>query len=178
MDRSATQYLTMAICTVAVWVACLACLLCARSVLADDADLRQLEKRVDAATADNKPAEAIDILNEALKQKPDWREGWWRLGNLLYQADKYAQAGPAFERLANLDPKQGAPWVLLGLCEFEARDYGVALQHLVRGQALGFSSKLELVEVARYHEALALIITEKFEQAQILLQNLVQKQPS
>src|SRR5262249_95782 len=87
-------------------------------------------------------------------------------------------ARPAFERLASLDPKQGAPWVLLGLCEFEMRDYGLALQHLERGQALGFPSKLELTDVARYHEALALIIAEKFEQAQILLKNLAQKQPT
>jgi predicted Zn-dependent protease len=154
----------------------LMCLLSLCCALADDSDLRQLEKRIDAAIANNKPAEAIEILNRGLEQKPDWREGWWRLGSILYQADRYAQARPAFERLTSLDPKSGAPWVLLGLCEFEARDYGLALQHLERGQALGFPSKLELMDVARYHEALALIVSEKFEQAQILLNNLAREQ--
>ena len=157
------------------FLGCLVCLCCA---LADDSGLRQLETRIDAAIANNKSAEAIEILNEGLKQKPDWRGGWWRLGNVLYQADRYAQARPAFERLTSLDPKEGAPWVLLGLCEFAMRDYGLALQHLERGQALGFPSKLELMDVARYHESLALIVTEKFEQAQILLNNLAQKQPA
>jgi predicted Zn-dependent protease len=157
------------------FVACFVCLCCA---LAEDNGLRQLETRIDAAIANGNAAEAIAILNDALKQKPDWREGWWRFGNVLYQSDRYVQARPAFERLTSLDPKQGAPWVLLGLCEFEMRDYGLALQHLEKGQALGFPSKLELTDVARYHEALALIIAEKFEQAQILLNNLAQKQPT
>src|SRR5580704_12809484 len=156
----------------------LVCLVCLCGALADDSGLRDLETRVDAAIANNKPAEAIGILDEGLKQKPDWRQGWWRLGNVLYQADRYAQARPAFERLTSLDPRQGAPWVLLGLCEFETRDYGLALQHLERGQALGFPSKLGLLDVARFHEALALILTERFEQAQILLNNLAQKQPA
>jgi predicted Zn-dependent protease len=156
----------------------LVCLVCLCSALADDSALRDLEMRVDAAIANNKPAEAIEILNKGLEQKPDWRQGWWRLGNVLYQADRYAQARPVFERLTSLDPKQGAPWVLLGLCEFETRDYGLALQHLERGQALGFPSKLGLMDVARFHEALALIVTERFEQAQILLNNLAQKQPT
>lgn len=160
-----------------VGMTCLAYLLCLRCVLADDTDVRHLEKRIDAAIASSKPAEAVEMLNEGLKQKPDWREGWWRLGNLLYEADRYANARFAFERLTNLDPKEGAPWVLLGLCEFEMRDYGLALQHLERGQAMGFPSKLELADVARYREALALIVTERFEQAQLLLSNLAQKKP-
>jgi tetratricopeptide (TPR) repeat protein len=151
----------------------LMCLVCA---FADDGALRQLEAHIDEAMAKGKPAEAIKILNDGLKQTPDWREGWWRLGNVLYQADKYAQARAAFERLVSLDPKEGAPWVLLGLCEFETRDYGLALQHLERGQALGFPSKLGLMDVARYREALALILTEKFEQAQILLNNLAREE--
>lgn len=156
-----------------VFLSCLLCLCCA---LADDTDLRPLEERIDGAIANNRPAEAIEILNQGLKQKPEWRQGWWRLGNVLYQADKYAQARSAFERLATLDPKVGAPWVLLGLCEFEMRDYGLALQHLERGQALGFPAALQLTGVARYHQALALIVTEKFEQAQVLLNNLAREQ--
>lgn len=170
-DRSPTILGTSSLCvTVArVLLSVLVCLCCA---LADDSDLHQLELRVDAAIAKDKPAEAIDILNQGLKRKPEWRQGWWRLGNVLYQADKYPQARYAFEHLVSLDSKTGAPWVLLGLCEFEARDYGLALQHLERGQALGFPSTLNLTGVARYHEALALIVTEKFEQAHILLNNL------
>ena len=156
-----------------VLLSCLVCLCCA---LADDGSLLQLQERVDAAIANNKPAEAIVILNEGLKQNPEWREGWWRLGNVLYQANKYAQARPAFERLTSLDSKVGTPWILLGLCEFEAGDYGLALQHLERGQALGFPSALDLMGVARYHEALALIVTGKYEQAQILLNFLAREQ--
>ena len=89
---------------VSVGKAFLGCLVCLCCALADDSGLRQLETRIDAAIANNKSAEAIEIVNEGLKQKPDWRGGWWRLGNVLYQADRYAQARPAFERLTSLDP--------------------------------------------------------------------------
>src|SRR5262252_8867713 len=81
-----------------VLFACLVCLCC---VLAEDNGLRQLETRIDAAIGDNKSVEAIALLGDALKQRPDWCEGWWRLGNVLYQADRYAQARPAFERLVS-----------------------------------------------------------------------------
>jgi tetratricopeptide (TPR) repeat protein len=155
-----------------VLLSCLVCICCA---LADDSNLLELQRRVDAAIADNKPAEAVELLNAGLKQNPEWREGWWRLGSVLYQADRYAQARPVFEHLAVLDSKVGAPWVFWGLCEFEAGDYGLALQHLERGQALGFPSALNLTGVARYHEALALIVTGKFEQAQVLLNFLARE---
>ena len=154
----------------------LACFVCICSALADDGNMLELQRRVDAAIADNKPAEAVELLNTGLKGNPEWREGWWRLGNVLYQANKYAKARPAFERLTSLDSKVGAPWILLGLCEFEAADYGLALQHLEHGQALGFPAALELMGVARYHEALALIVTGKFEQAQLLL-NFLAREP-
>jgi predicted Zn-dependent protease len=156
----------------------LACFFCICYARADDGNLLELQRRVDAAIADNRPTEAVELLNAGLKQNPEWREGWWRLGNVLYQANKYAQARPAFERLTNLDSKVGAPWILLGLCEFEAADYGLALQHLERGQALGFPAALDLMAVARYHEALALIITRKFEQAQLLLNFLAREPPA
>jgi tetratricopeptide (TPR) repeat protein len=155
-----------------VLLSCLVCIGCAH---ADDGKLLDLQRRVDAAIADNKPAEAVELLNTGLKQNPEWREGWWRLGSVLYQADRYSQARPVFERLASLDPKVGAPWVFLGLCEFEGKDYGLALQHLERGQALGFPSELNLTGVARYHEALALVVTGKFEQAQVLLNFLARE---
>src|SRR5437763_9790240 len=80
----------------------LACFLCWYCALAEDNGLRELGTRIDAAIANGNAAEAIAILSDALKQKPDWREGWWRLGNVLYQADRYAQARPAFERLTSL----------------------------------------------------------------------------
>ena len=62
---------------------------------------------------------------------------------------------------------------MLGLCEFELRQYEPALNHLRRGQALGLPAHLELTEVARYHEALVLILMQRYEQAQMLLKSLV-----
>ena len=137
--------------------------------------LREIERQVDAALARNETAQAIKLLREGVSLNPGWREGWWRLGTLLYQADSYPAARTAFDRLVELDPKAGAAWTLLGLCEFELSDYGPSLSHLQRGQALGLPTHLELRDVARYHQALALIVTEKYEQAQLLLNSFARQ---
>jgi len=143
----------------------------------DPSGLQEIEGRVDLALAENRIAEAIDLLQAGVNRNGGWREGWWRLGTLLYQKDDHSAAQAAFRRLVTLDAKAGAAWVLLGLCEFALGDYGSSLDHLQRGQALGIPAHLELTEVARYHQALGLILTEKYEQAQILLNGLAREDP-
>lgn len=126
----------------------------------------------DAAVQERNYDEAIVILNKAVAVNPKWRAGWWRLASVFYDTENYAAARPAFEQMIELDPKPGAPWVLLGLCEFQLKDYTLALQHLQRGDALGLASEPDLLGVARYHQALLLILAGKFDIAQILLDQL------
>lgn len=129
-------------------------------------------RRADAAVQERNYDEAIVILNKAVAVNPKWRAGWWRLASVFYDTENYAAARPAFEQMIELDPKPGAPWVLLGLCEFQLKDYTLALQHLQRGDALGLASEPDLLGVARYHQALLLILAGKFDIAQILLDQL------
>lgn len=131
--------------------------------------------QVEAAIREQRPGEAIKLLYKALKEQSKWRQGWWRLGSLLYDAEDYPAARQALERLAQLDPKSGAPWVLLGLCEFEMMDYGLALQHLQKGDALGLPAELELQDTLNYHEALLFTLMRRFDPAQLLLDHLAQK---
>ena len=134
-----------------------------------------LEKQARAALAQNRPADAIALFQKGVRLKPDWQEGWWGLGMLLYQADRYALARQAMTRLVDLDPKNGPGWAVLGLCDFELRDYGASRDHLGRGLGLGIPPALDLTDVARYHEALALIADEKYEEAQFVLNNFVRR---
>ena len=149
----------------------LAFLLPATTVTAEQAPSPQAE----AAIREQRPGEAVKLLQKTLKEQPTWRQGWWRLGSLLYDAEDYPAARQALERLARLDPKSGAPWALLGLCEFEMLDYGLALQHLQKGDALGLPADLELQDTLNYHEALLFALMRRFDPAQLLLDHLSRK---
>lgn len=137
--------------------------------------LEELTQRVDVAVREHRNIDAIGMLDKALKASPQWRHGWWLLGSLLYDTDNYPAARSALERLIRLDEKSGAAWALLGLCEFEMRDYGLALQHLQRGDAFGLTPELDQLDVVRYHEALLLMLGERFDPAQVILDQLAQK---
>ncbi|MDR3717806.1 MAG: tetratricopeptide repeat protein [Bryobacteraceae bacterium] len=143
-------------------------------VPAEPPQLQELTRQVDVAVREHRSSDAVRMLDKALKASPQWRKGWWLLGSILYDLDDYATARPALERLIRLDPKSGAPWALLGLCEFELRDYGLALEHLQRGDAFGIPAPLD-VDVVRYHEALLLMLAERFDPAQVILDHLTQK---
>ena len=142
---------------------------------AEPRQLEELTQRVDTAVREHHNLDAVGMLDKALKANPQWRHGWWLLGSILYDMDNYAAARPVLERLIQMDPKSGAPWALLGLCEFEMRDYGLALQDLQRGDAFGVPPELDLLDVVRYHEALLLMLEERFDPAQVLLDQLTQK---
>src|ERR1039458_6993792 len=75
----------------------------------------------DAAEArrQNRIQDAIGLYRQAVKMRPSWPEGWWFLGELLYDQDKYPEARDALRRLVSLDRKTGPGFALLGLCEYE-----------------------------------------------------------
>ena len=97
--------------------------------------------------------------------RPNWTEGWWYLGTLLYDRDAFAEAAAAFKRAVDLDPKVGTVWVMLGLCEFKLGRHADALAHIQRGRRLGTSADPQFRRVMLYHEGLLLIGKGAFEQA-------------
>jgi hypothetical protein len=40
------------------------------------------------------------------------------------------EAARAFKQTTTLEPKLGAPWVMLGLCEFRLGDYDNSFKHI------------------------------------------------
>jgi tetratricopeptide (TPR) repeat protein len=99
--------------------------------------------------------------------RPQWEEGWWYLGMLLYDQNRYSQAIPAFQKLVELVPNAGPAWDFLGLCEFEAKNYEKALHHVKKG--LSFANVDETAQVAKYHLSLLLIRGGEFNDATTLL---------
>jgi tetratricopeptide (TPR) repeat protein len=135
----------------------------------------QISKRAAEARDQNKSDDAIRLYREALKLEPSWLEGWWDLGVILYEADRYEEARNAFRRLASLKPEGGPGWAMLGLCEFELRDYEHALRHLGRAQAIGVGSNPELNSVAQYHAAVLYTRFEEYEAGIKTLFTMAQK---
>ncbi|MFL6274773.1 MAG: tetratricopeptide repeat protein [Blastocatellia bacterium] len=133
----------------------------------------QAVKAGDEARQANRLNEAFDDYVKALKLRPTWAEGWWNIGAILYDGDRYTEARDAFRNFVALDPKRGAAWGMLGLCEFQTREYDRAVVSLQRGRAIGFGGNQEIESVVRYHTALLYIRFEQFEIAYDILSEFI-----
>src|SRR5262249_60271697 len=108
--------------------------------------------------------EAIRYYRQALQIKPDWIEGRWALGTLLYDLDKYEEARDHFRRVVQAQPKNGLALALKGLCEVQLKNYERALGDLQNARTLGIPSP-EVQSVASYQTATILNRYEKYEAA-------------
>lgn len=128
-----------------------------------------LARQANAAREANRMADAVELYLQALQLRPAWQEGWRQLGTLLYMEQKYTDSADALKHSVALEARQADTWTLLGLCEFETKDYPNALLHLKNGQALGFGGNAAAVRYARYHLALLLNLEGAFDPATDLL---------
>ncbi len=132
---------------------------------ADGAGFEAAVKHGDEVRQAGRLLEAVDSYAVALRLRPKWTEGWWHVGTILYDADQYSAARDAFRNLVAYDPKNGPAWGMLGLCEYQTREYERAVNSLQRGRVLGLAGNQELETVVRYHTGLLYIRFEQFEVA-------------
>src|SRR5262249_22072358 len=71
----------------------------AQSGPAQQSDFYSIAKAATAARESGDTAAAIRSYKRSVELHPDWQEGWWYLGTLQYDADRYADAIPAFQNL-------------------------------------------------------------------------------
>ncbi|MGH9511281.1 MAG: tetratricopeptide repeat protein [Terriglobales bacterium] len=128
-----------------------------------------LAASAESARDAGKMDDAIRDYQSGVDLRPTWVEGWWYLGTLLYDADRFAEAVPALHHVIDLDPKVAAGWAFLGLCEFETGDYVDAFSHLKTARELGFAESPDVEKVSLYHLALLLSVHGEFESATGLL---------
>jgi tetratricopeptide (TPR) repeat protein len=136
-----------------------------------------LARRADEAREANRLEEASALYLQALRLKPAWKEGWWYVGAMFYERDRYAEAREAFLKFVAVDPKFGPALAMLGLCEFQLRQYEPALIHLRQGNLLGVGDNSALRLVSRYHEAILHNRFEEFELAYDVMSRLINEQP-
>ena len=121
--------------------------------------------------------EAIGLYRKAVARQTDWSEGWWYLGTLLYDLDRYAEAAEALKSLVKLDPEGGAGLALLGLCQLKSAEYKEALLHLESGRKKGLGGNQQLGHVSRYHSAILFNKFGQFEAAFQILNALAMENP-
>ncbi|MBO0857706.1 MAG: tetratricopeptide repeat protein [Chloracidobacterium sp.] len=136
-----------------------------------------LTKRANEAREADRLEEASALYLKALRLKPAWKEGWWRVGAMYYERDRYLEAREAFLKFVAIDQKFGPALAMLGLCEFQLRQYEPALIHLRQGNLLGVGDNQELRLVTRYHEAILHNRFEEFELAYDVMSRLINERP-
>lgn len=134
-----------------------------------------LAKQAAEARDAGKLDDAAKLYRRALTLNPRWTEGWWALGTLHYDADRYAEAQIAFEKVVALAPKQGTARAMLGLCEFELGQQDKALKDIEASKKLGILEDAQLRDVVAYHEAVLLQRAGQFEAAKAALSSLCLK---
>jgi len=112
---------------------------------------------------------AIQNYQKALQLRPEWDDGRWNLAMLFYSAAKYPEAIAALKSWVERKPNFGTAWAVMGLSEFEIKDYGNALIHLERGEEQGLGGSAEAVRFAKYHLGLLLIRKGQFEDGMRIL---------
>lgn len=129
------------------------------------AEFNRLSKQASEARAASRLDDAIALYNQALRLKPRWPDGWWYLGSIFYDRDRYFEAREALRNYLALLPQSGPGWALTGLCEFQLRDYEHALADINQARKLGIGSKQEFIPVLNYHLGILLTRFEQFELA-------------
>jgi tetratricopeptide (TPR) repeat protein len=132
-------------------------------------NLDDLRRQALQEAESGKTEDAIRDFQQALQLGPDWKEGWWNLGTLQYGANHFADAKATFNKVVEFAPGLGIAWGLLGLSEFEIKEYDAALLHLEKAQSLGMKDDAEIQRVSLYHLGLLLIRAGSFERAADLL---------
>jgi tetratricopeptide (TPR) repeat protein len=121
-----------------------------------------------ARTAD-RLADAIRLYRQGVNLRPSWQDGWWWLGSLYYEQDRFPESQTALTRFVAVAPKPGPAYAFLALSEYETKNYAGALEHLQKWALAGSPGTEELIDVASFHWALLLIRERRFVQALYLL---------
>jgi tetratricopeptide (TPR) repeat protein len=119
--------------------------------------------------------DSISLYRQALKLKPDWLEGRFILGTMLYDQDRFAEARDELRRVSQADPKNGLVLALKGLSEFQLKNYERAVKELQAARLLGIAS-LEVMAAATYHAAILLNRIEQYEGAFDILREFARQQ--
>lgn len=113
-------------------------------------------RQADVARSENRVPDAIRLYREGTRLRPSWSDGWWYLGSLFYDQDRFPEAAEAFRHLIANPHYGGSAHAFLGLCEYETGKYDDALAQFRAWAKDGWPGTQQLRKVGYYHFALLL----------------------
>ncbi len=134
-----------------------------------------IARQADTARTQERVPEAIRLYREGTHLRPSWDDGWWYLGSLLYDQDRFSEAGVAFQHLLVNTSHRGPAYAFLGLCDYGTGKYDDALAQFRAWARAGWAGTRELRDVADYHFALLLTRDGKFVESLFLIAPLTQR---
>jgi len=135
----------------------------------------QIARDADTARTADRMQDAIRLYRQGVGLRPSWQDGWWCLGSLYYEQDRFPEAQAALARFVAVAPKPGPAYAFLGLSEYEMHDYARAIEHFRKWALHGSPGTDALLDVAGFHWALLLTREGRFVHALYLLAAKAQK---
>lgn len=145
------------------------CLLLSIEAPVASVDFSRISKQAREAKAAGRIEDAVQFFSQGVGLRPAWPEGWWDLGTLLYEQDRFPEAEAALIRFVALAPDPVPAYALLGLCEYETHHFDDAERHFAAWAAKKPPASKELMASAFFHWALLMTRNGRFEQALVLL---------
>jgi tetratricopeptide (TPR) repeat protein len=112
----------------------------------------RLAAQAQAAMDAGRLTEAIQLYARATKLRPSWFEGWWHLGTLYFDSSRFTEARAAFLHFVEVEKKQPGPgFGMLGLTDFQLKQYPEALTALEHGWKLGLGTNPSFTHTVLFH---------------------------
>jgi len=135
----------------------------------------EIAREAESARTTDRLQDALQLYRQGVNLRPSWQDGWWWLGSLYYEQDRFAEAQAALARSVVASSKPGPAYAFLALSEYETHDYARALEHFEKWSLAGSPGTDELLDVASFHWALLLTREGRFVHALYLLAAKAQK---
>jgi tetratricopeptide (TPR) repeat protein len=122
---------------------------------ANHESFEKLAARAQAALDADRIPEAIRLYDRATKLRPNWSEGWWHLGTLFFDAQRFGEARDAFAHFVSTERKQPGPgFAMLGLSEFQLTHYSKALAALETSIKLGMGTDPAFIHDVLFYDGM------------------------
>jgi tetratricopeptide (TPR) repeat protein len=140
---------------------------------AEASNFDQLSREASRAREESRDDDAIRLYRKGMEVRPTWDEGLWYLSTLLYNKEQYPESRDLLRQFVSYDPDAGPGWALLGMSEFQTREYSRALEHLQRSRSLGLGQRKEMAQSVAYFTAVSLTRLEQYDDGMDVLFELV-----
>jgi len=135
--------------------------------------LAQISREADDAIVAGDFGAAVALIERGLRIDPEWKDGLWKAGLVLYQDNQFEPARGYLKRLTQVEPTRGVAWALQGMCEFQLHQFWAAIEDITRADRLGIPQKSGMRRVALLDRAIAQTNLSNFGTAIALLTKLV-----